>query len=91
MNMYLHSVPVVFFFGCLLHLAVALPANITADLWSLDLSSGTEIFYPSDLNWTTETRQRYTVHDSPSYFASVKPALESDVQKLVCLRYPLSI
>ena len=47
------------------------------------LSPGTQIYYPSDANWSTETTQRYTVHDAPTYIASIKPAEESDVQKLV--------
>lgn len=47
------------------------------------LSSGTRIFYPSDPDWLMETTQRYTVHDAPTYVASIKPALESDVQKIV--------
>ena len=47
------------------------------------LSSETQIFYPSDANWLTETTQRYTVHDAPKYIASIRPAEESDVQKVV--------
>ena len=46
-------------------------------------SPGTQIFYPSDANWLTETTQRYTVHDAPTYIASIRPAEESDVQKIV--------
>lgn len=50
---------------------------------SLGLSPGTRIFFPSDSHWVTETTQRWTVHDAPSYVASIRPALESDVQKIV--------
>lgn len=50
---------------------------------SLGLSPGTQIFFPSDPLWETETTQRWTVHDAPTYVASIKPALESDVQKIV--------
>jgi len=47
------------------------------------LSPGTEIFLRSDENWANETTQRYTIHDAPTYFASVKPVDECDVQKIV--------
>ncbi|OCL02959.1 FAD-binding domain-containing protein [Glonium stellatum] len=74
------------FTSLVLQLAVAYdPANIAVQLTSssIGLSPGTHIFFPTDQNWTTETTQRYTVHDAPGYIASIKPALESDVQKIV--------
>ncbi|OJJ67836.1 hypothetical protein ASPBRDRAFT_68573 [Aspergillus brasiliensis CBS 101740] len=59
-------------------------ANLSSVLSSplLGLSPATEIFYPSDADWTNET-QRWTLHDSPTYLAAVKPATERDAQKLV--------
>lgn len=48
-----------------------------------DLSAGSKIFLPSDPNYVNETTQRYTTHDAPTYRASVKPALDTDVQKIV--------
>ncbi|KAB8277720.1 hypothetical protein BDV30DRAFT_234585 [Aspergillus minisclerotigenes] len=69
-------------------LAVALAgfpaANLSSGLSSplLGLSPATGIFYPSNADWTNDP-QRWTLHDSPTYLAAVKPATESDVQKLV--------
>ena len=50
---------------------------------TLGLSPATQIFFRSDPNWLTETTMRYTVHDAPTYIASIKPVLESDIQKIV--------
>ena len=60
-------------------------SSIISRLQSLagGFSPETQIFYPSDADWLTETTQRYTVHDAPTYIASIKPAKESDVQKIV--------
>ena len=66
--------------------AVALDAaGVFARLNSpiVGLSPGMRVFLRTDSNWTNETTQRYTTHDAPSYLASVKPALASDVQKVV--------
>ena len=66
--------------------AVALDAaGVFAQLNSpiVGLSPGTRVFLRTDSNWTNGTTQRYTTHDAPSYVASVKPALASDVQKVV--------
>ncbi|KAL7916744.1 hypothetical protein GGI35DRAFT_474009 [Trichoderma velutinum] len=57
--------------------------NAQFDLKSIGLSSGTKIFTSTDSNFVNETTQRYTVFNSPTYLQSVKPALESDVQKIV--------
>jgi hypothetical protein len=47
------------------------------------LSPGTGVFLPSDSNYTTETIQRWDTFSEPSYVVSVKPALDTDVQKIV--------
>lgn len=49
---------------------------------SLGLSPGTEILLKTDPSFANRT-QRYTSHDAPTYLAVVKPALVSDVQKIV--------
>ena len=49
------------------------------------LSPGTGIFLASDSNYTSETIQRWDAFSEPQYTVSVKPALETDVQKLVSL------
>ena len=68
-----------------MHLTQALTGSqIKEDLQSV-LSSQSSIFIPTDQDWTNETTQRYNTWNSPSYIASVKPALKEDVQKLVRL------
>ena len=42
------------------------------------LSPRTKIFLSSDANSMQETTRCYTIHNAPTYVASVKPALESD-------------
>lgn len=49
-------------------------------------SPKTEIFFPSDANWLTETTQRWNIYSAPTYLASIKPGTEADVQKVVCVR-----
>ena len=64
----------------------ALPAaNITTQLQS-QLSPGSKIFLPSDVNYTEEVTGRWTIYDGPTYKAVIRPALESDVQTIVCHR-----
>jgi hypothetical protein len=46
------------------------------------LSSGAQVFYPNAANWT-DTIQRWTEYEGPSFFASIKPATVKDVQKIV--------
>ena len=43
----------------------------------------TQIFFPSDPNYTNETTQRWNFYSAPSYLASIKPGSEADVQKVV--------
>lgn len=67
-------------------LAAAVPAvdlksvlQQTKHQWSPD----TQIFFPSDPNYTDETTQRWNFYSAPSYLASIKPGSEEDVQKVV--------
>ncbi|KAK3687416.1 hypothetical protein B0T22DRAFT_489312 [Podospora appendiculata] len=60
-----------------------LPPRQAWSLSNLRLSPSTQVFSSTDPNFQTETTQRYTSHDAPTYLQSVKPALESDVQKIV--------
>ena len=53
------------------------------------LSKTSEIFLPSESNYTLETTQRWNAFSAPTYVVSVKPATDSDVQKIV--RLPSSI
>lgn len=58
----------------------AIVAQLRAPRWRL--SPGTEILLRTDPSFANRTR-RYTSHDAPTYLAAVKPALVSDVQKIV--------
>ena len=57
--------------------------SLIARLKSSGLSMGTQIFFPSDPNYDEETTQRFTSYNAPTYVASIKPALPSDVSKIV--------
>lgn len=46
-------------------------------------SPNTQIFFPTDPNYTNETTQRWNFYSAPSYLASIKPGSEADVQKVV--------
>ena len=65
----------------ILNIAVA-SFNITA-LFAPSLSSHAEIFLRSDVNFTKEVTQRWTVHEAPSYTGAIKPATEADVKNIV--------
>lgn len=47
------------------------------------LSPGTQIYFPSDANYSTEVTQRWSKFEAPTYYAAIKPALASDVQTIV--------
>ena len=71
-----------------LRIIAALPfANITTQLKS-QLSPGSHIYLPSDLNYTGEVTARWTIYDGPTFKAVIQPALESDVQTIVCCGFP---
>ncbi|ELR03672.1 hypothetical protein GMDG_06315 [Pseudogymnoascus destructans 20631-21] len=63
-----------------LGLAVAQP-NLTA-LYAPGLSAGSEIFYPTDSDYS-EVTPRWNLYDAPTYFGAIKPATEADVQHIV--------
>ena len=52
------------------------------------LSPGSEVYLPTDSNFTDETAitQRWNSFSEPTYAVAVKPATEGDVQKVVSLR-----
>lgn len=81
----IHLLVVAFFLS--IQRAAGSPTTLT-QLKSWNLSPGTKILLPSDSNYVNETTQRYTTHDAPTYRASVKPALDTDVQKIVCIEEP---
>ena len=47
------------------------------------LSPKTGVYLPSDPAYASETTQRWNAYGAPSYVVSVKPALDTDVQKIV--------
>ncbi|RFU27488.1 hypothetical protein B7463_g8856, partial [Scytalidium lignicola] len=48
-----------------------------------ELSPSAEVFYLTDSNWINETIQRWTTVGEPTFFASIKPSLVSDIQTIV--------
>jgi hypothetical protein len=64
------------------HLAAATPTWLN-EVYKLNLSESTQVYQPSDSNWVNETVQRYTTFHAPTYAVSIKPALASDVQRIV--------
>lgn len=59
---------------------IATASNITALL--SQLSPAAEVFYPYATNWT-DTTQRWTTYEEPTFFASIKPNTTLDVQRIV--------
>lgn len=78
--------------GLLGLLSPALAIIKLKDIDSLFLSSlspGAEIYFPSQANFTTEVTQRWTIFETPTYYAAIKPAIPSDVQAIVSLIHVL--
>lgn len=50
----------------------------------LELGPTTQVFYPSDANWT-DTVQRWTTYDEPTFVAALKPASVADLQTIVSI------
>jgi len=70
-------------------LSVALTLNaftVAYDITALlsELSPSTEVFYPSDANWT-DSIQRWTTYDEPTFVAALKPASVEDLQTIVSI------
>lgn len=51
------------------------------------LSSGAQFTVPGDSQWSQDT-VRWTEYEAPDFVLSVKPAVDSDVQKVVCISMP---
>lgn len=49
------------------------------------LSDGAEIYNVNDPNWSTETTQRWSNWDAPTYIGAIKPVTEHDVAATVLL------
>ena len=64
--------------------AKALTGPDVAKYFQTHLSQGSEVFLPSQSNYTQETTQRWNAFSAPTYIVSVKPASDRDVQKIVC-------
>lgn len=71
----------------LLSVALTLSAfTVAYDITALlsELSPSTEVFYPSDANWT-DSIQRWTTYDEPTFVAALKPASVEDLQTIVSI------
>ncbi|KAH8691967.1 FAD binding domain protein [Talaromyces proteolyticus] len=58
--------------------------NIT-EIFGPALSERAKIYSVNDSNWSTETKQRWSTWDAPSYIGAVKPVTEQDVAATVKL------
>ncbi|PYI11870.1 FAD-binding domain-containing protein [Aspergillus sclerotiicarbonarius CBS 121057] len=79
---WLGAVQSLFFAGQIAHCMVLNGTQIVHELGSI-LSNGSSIYLPADADWDTETTQRFDTWHAPTYVVSVKPALTTDVQKVV--------
>lgn len=52
------------------------------------LSNASEVYLPSESNYTLETTQRWNAFSPPTYIVSVKPKTDHDVRNIV-RRYDL--
>ena len=75
------------FFG----LAYAQTGAEVASYFRRHLSNASDIFLPSESNYTLETTQRWNAFSAPTYIVSVKPATDVDIQKIVSLVDPTEI
>ncbi|PYH88739.1 FAD-binding domain-containing protein [Aspergillus ellipticus CBS 707.79] len=64
--------------------SVAATPNISA-IFGPSLSSGAQIFLPSQANYTEDVTQRWTTYDAPTYIGAIKPATVDDIQTIVTL------
>lgn len=62
-----------------------LSAQLIAAYFNQILSSGSEVWLPNETNYTSSITQRWTVYPpaEPTYIVALKPALPSDIQKIV--------
>lgn len=70
---------------------VAATRNATIkSLFAGSLSPGTEIFLPSDANYSQSVTQRWDIFTEPTYLGAIKPATDEDVQSIVSGRLGFS-
>ncbi|KAI4224138.1 MAG: hypothetical protein L6R36_004894 [Xanthoria steineri] len=70
----------------LLPLVSVVAATRNASIKSLfagSLSPGTEIFLPSDANYSQSVTQRWDIFTEPTYLGAIKPATDEDVQSII--------
>ncbi|KAG4025711.1 hypothetical protein MFRU_052g00300 [Monilinia fructicola] len=62
-----------------------LSAQLIAAYFNQILSSGSEVWLPNETNYTSSITQRWTVYPpaEPTYIVALKPALPSDIQKII--------
>ncbi|OQE10144.1 hypothetical protein PENFLA_c090G01387 [Penicillium flavigenum] len=72
--------PLLFLLGVLSFISRVVASNYSALL--SNLSSSTEVYYPSDANWT-DTVQRWSAWDEPTFALAIKPASVADLQTIV--------
>jgi hypothetical protein len=68
-----------------IHSTFALTGQEVAAYFRQSLTLESEVFLPTDSNYTQETTQRWTAYKEPTYIVAVKPASEADVQSIVRL------
>lgn len=68
----------------------AATTNLTT-LFGPSLSVDARIYLPSDPNYAQKVTQRWTIHESPSFIGTIKPAVVGDVQEIVSISDPHSI
>lgn len=68
----------------ILGVAIATPSyqNLTS-LFGPHLSPRAQIILPTDDTFASQLTQRWTDYNKPSYIGAIKPATESDIQKIV--------
>lgn len=75
--------PLLFLLG-VLSFIFPVTASTASDISPLlsTLSSSTKVYYPSEANWT-DTVQRWTVWEEPTFSLAIKPASVADLQTVV--------
>ena len=56
-----------------------------ANLLKTKISPGANVYFPSDSNYSSEVTLRSSTFDQPTYYATVQPAIASDVQTIVSI------
>lgn len=68
-------------------LASTIPSATIQTYLKDHLSSGSEVFLPSESAYATELTERWNAYDAPTYIVGVKPATVEDVSIIVCRIY----